>query len=96
MQDITAAAVEAADVFGGQIQDKDIRTMLENAQPSILAEEFAPLRARMAQAAREIKESADGTDDSTGPGINRAFRLRAKAEGVRLAMSYLDEIIRSL
>lgn len=59
MQEITEAAIDAADIFGGQISAKHIAEMLENAQPHILSQELAPLRERFVTAAGTLSAEAD-------------------------------------
>lgn len=95
MLPITDEAIDAADLWGGRLSRSDLTDALENAQPLILGPELQDLRERLINADRTLKADAEGF--SGGPAdAHRRARLRAKAEGVRLAMSYLDEIVRAL
>ena len=105
MFEITREALDAANaiVWPGDddaapsiADEDDLKVALEAAAPHIVSPALADLRERMAKTDRELKDMAASTDDSTGPGLNRALRLRAKADGVRLALSYLDEMARGL
>lgn len=59
-----------------------------SAQPE---NDLTDLRERLDQANRRLAYEANLSRTSA----DEATRLRGKAEGVRLAMSYLDEIVRT-
>jgi hypothetical protein len=90
MQNITDEAIDAADLWGGQLSRSDLTDALENAQPLILGPELTDLRERFDRADRTLRSDAS---DAVG---DRRAHLQSKAEGVRLCMSYLDEIARTL
>ena len=65
--------------------------LIQAALPALLAD----YRARLEQASAELDQmrTADQVSDSYDP-LRRQIRLDGKAEGVRLALSYLDEMTR--
>lgn len=63
---------------------EEVVTILETALPCLLAD----LRDRFVSADKDL------VDLIVNPGSSRGVHLAAKAEGVRLALSYLDEMTR--
>jgi hypothetical protein len=61
------------------------------------AKDFAAeLRERLVKADSELKRSAESSTDNSAAGMDHGLRLKSKAVGIRLALSYLDEMTRGL
>ena len=92
MIEITEDALKAADLWSGQIPLHDLEEALGYAAPHMIRPVLNDLRDRMANADHSLRNHIY-TGDRTDTDI---ARINGKAEGVRLALSYLDEILSRL
>jgi hypothetical protein len=103
MYEITRAALDAANaiVWPGDddaapsiTDEDDLLKALEAAAPHIASSALAGLRERLVGADQSLRGSVREAPSSMR--ADEMTRLNGKAEGVRLAMSYLDEMTRGL
>ncbi|GAB6901919.1 hypothetical protein [Kineosporia succinea] len=83
--EIPDQAVKAADLWGGQIPSSNLEEALYEALPFIAGAIYADLRARLGELASGMHVA--GKDHSTGDERKRYY---AKAEGMRMAISAID------
>lgn len=79
--EISDAAVDAADIFSGQVLDGDLREQLDRAAPLIVAAELRCLADELDTLREEMRVVDNRTTRSSGLGEG-IRRLRERADGL--------------